>query len=142
MVYLKRMAISFAVLFFLMVVAGSAVTALNIADSAGSGYEAPQMVPQQPMIQEPPSETSVQEPSEPANPESYDGAQPEETPQTEEIPPHEESPDAEEQMPDIPPEEPEEPVPETESSYSTKGNGKGKSNLSPGFLRNLFKKSK
>ena len=118
------MAISCAVLFLLMVVATPAVTALSFADNADSGYDAPQVPPKQPMIEDPYMDPGVQEPSEPAIPEA------------------EESPEIEELMPDIPPEEPEEPIIETESSYPAKGNGKGKSNLSPGFLRNLFKKSK
>jgi hypothetical protein len=142
MVYLKRMAISCAVLFLLMVVAGPAATALSFADNLSSGYEAPQIVPQQPTIREPYPEPSAQEPSDPAIPQDDDRALPEEDPQTEEIPQREEGPETEENMPDIPPEEPEEPVVETESSYTIKGNGNGKASLSPGFLRNLFKKSK
>lgn len=136
MVYLKRMAISCAVLFLLMVVAGPAASALSLADNAGSGYDSTSTVIGQPMPREPNMDPYAQEPSEPAIPEA------EESPPTEEIPQDEERPDAEEQKPDIPQEEPEEPAQDTESSYPTKGNGKGKSNLSPGFLRNLFKKSK
>ena len=136
------MAISCAVLFLLMVVAGPAATALSFADNAGSGYDAPQLAPEQPMIQEPTPELSAQEPSEPAIPRSDDGTQPEVSPQTEEIPQSEERPETEEQKPDIPQEEPEEPASETESSYPAKGNGNGKASLSPGFLRNLFRKSK
>jgi hypothetical protein len=142
MVYLKRMAISCAVLFLLMVVAGPAATALSFADNAGSGYDAPQVTPQQPMIYEPNPEPIVHDPSEPTIPQSDDSTQSEVSPPTEEIPPSEENPETEERMPDIPSEEPEESASESESSYPMKGNGKGKSNLSPGFLRNLFKKSK
>lgn len=128
MVYLKRLAISYAVLFLLMIFASPAITAMSFADNAGSGYNAPTTVSKPPMIQEPNVDTYPQEPSEPAIPESEENPQIGEEPKTEE------------QKPDIPQEEPKEPAPETETSYPEKGNGK--SNLSPGFLRNLFKKSK
>jgi hypothetical protein len=114
MVYLRKMAISCAVLFLLMVVAGPAATALSLADNAGSGYDSTSTVIGQPVPREPYMDPYAQEPSEPA----------------------------EEQQPDIPQEESEEPASEAESSYPEKEHGKGKSNLSPGFLRNLFKKSK